>query len=348
MLNTIPLKSPEQKLKYVDPNNIENIIEPNPVNNWSQSERSNLLQKNHEKNNDNIIKSFHGQFNNIGQNKIPVQFNESSNKSNEHNLKNDDLIKPKEFLKKEIPQNINNENKTMISFSKKLKKITIYDENNNIVGYFTIWHIIKYLANIYDSDRQFMTNIDLSVYKKAKELIKTFIFKIDYCKKNKRSDIIIHDYINSGIMGDIGLLIELNDLLYEYQENELYNDLSHVSDNNKIKIEQNIKKFIYLLLVYTLKLCVIISDKIKNTPDYNEMKSIISTYAIICSNRINLFVQEQLSVIYVLDKEIKKAYDTNMDIKNILKKKLESITKEIVEEHKSEKVIVNGSDALAL
>ncbi len=346
MLNTIPLKSPEQNLKYADPNNFENIIEPNPANNWSQSERSNLLQKTFKKNNDDIIKSFHGQFNNIGQNKIPAQFNESSN---EHKLKSNDV--PKEFLKKEIPQNINNgnnENKTMISFSKKLKKITIYDENNNVVGYFTIWHIIKYLANIYDSDRQFMTDIDLPIFKKAKELIKIFIFKIDYCKKNKRSDIIIHDYVNSGIMGDIGLLIELNNLLYEYQEKELYNDLSNVNDNNKIKIEQNIKKFIYLLLVYTLKLCVIISDKIKNTENYNEMKSIISTYAVICSNRINLFVQEQLSVIYVLDKEIKKAYDTNMNIKNILKKKLETITKEIVEDHKSEKVIVNGNDALAL
>lgn len=348
MLNTIPLmKHIEQKPNFAnyktDPNNFENVIEPNPANDWSQSDRSNLLQKKLKQNKeDDIIKTFHNQFNNIGLNKIPTQFNNEIKEENE-------IAKPLENNTLQ-PQNINtnNENKTMISFSKKLKKFTIYDENKNNIGYFTMEHIVKYLANIYDSDRQFMTDIDLPTFKKAKDLIKIHIFKIDYCKKNKKSDIIIHDYVSSGLMGDIGLLIELNNLLYAYQEHDLQNDLAHVNDNNKIKIEQNIKKFIYLLLVYTLKLCVIITEKIKDMPDQKELKSAILSYAILCSNRINLFVQEQLSVIYVLDKEIKKAYATNMDIKNILKKKLETITKEIVEEHKSENIIVNGRDALAL
>jgi hypothetical protein len=128
----------------------------------------------------------------------------------------------------------------------------------------------------------------------------------------------------------------------------MYNDLASVNDSSKIKIEQNIKKCIYLLLNYTIKLIFIISEKIKYSKDCDELKNILLKYAIACSHRINLFVQEQLSVLYVCDKEIKKAYLVNMEIKNVIKKKLEVLTKEIIEDVKSDRVVYNGGDALAL
>lgn len=331
MLNTIPLKKPEINLKPpTHLENIENIINVHPDNNWSHEERSNLLIGKDNKNG-NIIKPFHEQFNNIG-NKPEIKKLISSN-VNDNNLNN----------------NLdNNHDKIMISFSKKLKKFTIYDNNKNVIGYFTTSHIIKYLGKVYDTDRQFMNDINLETFKKAKELIKLYVFKIDYNKKNKKSDIIIHDYTESGLMGDISLLIELNNLLIEYQEKELYRDLANVNEHNKVKIEQNIKKFIYLLLNYTIKLIFIISEKIKDSPKMTDLKNVLLKYAITCSHRINLFVQEQLSVIYVCDKEIKKAYVTNMEIKNIIKNKLEDITKNVVNEYKSDRIVYNGGDALKL
>ena len=339
MLNTIPLKKPEINLKPPSHlENIENIINVNH-DNWSHEERSNLLIGKdiikHDIQNNNIIKPFHEQFNNIG-----------NNIGNKHELFNKNIIHDKPNVshdKTNVPHD-----KIMISFSKKLKKFTIYDDNKNIVGYFTVSHIIKYLANVYDSDRQFMTDINLETFKTAKQLIKSFVFKIDYNKKNKKSDIIIHDYTESGLMGDISLLIELNNLLYEYQEKDLYNDLANLNEHNKIKIEQNIKKFIYLLLNYTIKLIFIISEKIKHLEKMDDLKNVLLKYAITCSHRINLFVQEQLSVIYICDKEIKKAYVTNMEIKNIIKKKLEDVTKEVVNECKSERIVYNEGDALKL
>lgn len=327
MLNTIPLKKPEIKLNHPSHlENIENIINRDPDNDWSHEERSNLLQK---KGGDEIMKSLHENFHN----------RKSSRGSKE--------IFDKNRLYDNNSQIIQ-DNKTMIGFSKKLKKFTIYDENKNIMGYFTISHIIKYLANIYDSERQFMTDINSETFKKSKELIKMFIFKIDYNKKNKKSDIILKDYTESGLMGDIGLLFELNNLLYEYQEKNLYNDLSHVNEQNKIKIEQNIKKFIYLLLNYTIRLIFIISEKIKDMENVSDLKNVLLKYAITCSHRINNFVQEQLSVIYICDKEIKKAYVTNMEIKNVIKKKLENATKEIIDEYKSDRIIYNENDALKM
>lgn len=323
MLNTIPLKKQD---------------------NISEFEKSNLLQQNHNKD-EEMVKLIHTNFNkNIvgNHNTIPID--------NHNTIPIDNTINPI----------INTNNKTMISFSESLKKFVIYNENKNPIGFFTLEHIVKYLGNIYDTERQFMTDIDMETFKKSKQLIKLFLFKIDYCKKNKKSDIIIHDYTTSGLMGDVSLLIKLNNLLYLYQEHNLSNDLAHVDDNNKIKIEQNIKKFMYLLLIYTLKLCVIITEKIKDKDE--KLKSAIISYAITCSNRINLFVQEQLGVIYILDRELKKAYNTNMDIKIMLKKQLETITKEIVESCKSgngilksdkgilknDKEIVNGHDAFKL
>jgi hypothetical protein len=322
MLNTIAIKKPEIKLKQPSHlENIEGIIKENGNNNWSQEERSNLLQKNDNilnNTNNNILQGLH---NTIKHNNTPII------------TQNNTMI---------------NQNRTMISFSKKSQKISIYDENKNIVGFFTLAHIIKYLGNIYDTERQFMTDINLDNFKSSKDLIKTFLFKIDYNKNTKKSDIILRDYTESGLMGDVSLLCQLNNLLYEYQEKQLYNDLAHVVDHNKIKIEQNIKRFIYLLLNYTIRLIFIISEKIKGKKDMDHIKNILLKCAIICSHRINTFVQEQLSVIYICDKEIKKAYVTNIDIKNVLKKRLEELTKEVVNEYRSERVVFNESDAFKI
>ena len=316
MLNTLPLKKETNFVKQ------QNIINNNLLNSWSHDERSNLIQK---KGNDNIIMAFHNKVNNNGL--------------------IHDAVRP---LVPKVVGTVINDNNYMISYSKKLKKFTIYDNNKKEMGYFTVEHIIKYLANIYDDERQFMTDINLQTFANAKELIKIFVFKIDYNKKNKKCDVLIHDYSQSGFMGDVSLLFELNNLLFLYQEHNMYNDLASVNDSSKIKIEQNIKKCIYLLLNYTIKLIFIISEKIKYSKDCDELKNILLKYAIACSHRINLFVQEQLSVLYVCDKEIKKAYLVNMEIKNVIKKKLEVLTKEIIEDVKSDRVVYNGGDALAL
>lgn len=310
MLNTVPLKKPEIRVeKPTHIEKVENIIN----NDWSQEERSHLLQK---RNDTNIMQSLHNPINNIN----------------------------KPFTTEPMPSD-----KIMIGFSKSSPKITIYDENKNVRGAITLSFIVKYLANVYDVDRQFMQDIDIEVYRASKCMIKAFIFKIDYNKKSKKSDIIILDYTQSGLMGDIKLLCHLNDLLCEYQDKQMQNDLSNITNNhNKIKIEQNIKKFIYLLLNYTIKLIFVISEKIKDKKDMCEVKNALLKYAIKCSHRINLFVQEQLSVIYICDKEIKKAYVTNMDIKNVIKKRLEDLTKEVVNDYKSDRIVFGADDILRM
>jgi hypothetical protein len=53
-------------------------------------------------------------------------------------------------------------------------------------------------------------------------------------------------------------------------------------------------------------------------------------------------------VIYICDKEIKKAYVTNMDIKNVIKKRLEDLTKEVVNDYKSDRIVFGADDILRM
>lgn len=325
MLNTIPIKKVEiQKPQQYNMPQFNN----DNFERWTPDERSNILPNNFIKNNDN------NDINKMDIDKVFIEKNEI--------VKDDNIIND---VERKINENMDSV-KIGISFSNKNKRFIIH-ESNNTNGPIYLHSIIKYLANAYDTEKQFMKNINVEEYEKSKVLIKKYIFNLQYNKKTTKSDIVIIEYTESGFMGDIYMLNRLNDLLFEYQKNELNNDLMAITNvHDRIKIEQNIKKFIYLLLNYTIRLIFIISEKIKFNKEMEPHKLSLLNYAIICSNRINIFVQEQLAVIYVCDKEIKKAYVTNMEIKNIIKSKLENITKEVVSEHKSDRIVFNQNDAL--
>ena len=68
----------------------------------------------------------------------------------------------------------------MINVNEQLNKFTVADENGQELGYFTLDHIIKYLCQPYDTKEQVLNELDIQIYKKGKELIKTLIFKIEY------------------------------------------------------------------------------------------------------------------------------------------------------------------------
>jgi len=261
-------------------------------------------------------------------------FNEIIKKSQNENKINDiyladeiyhiDNFNFNEIIKKSQNENKINDifdnKKLFISINEKLGKICIFDNNNNL-GFFTVQHIIKYLSHIYDTKNQFMKHITDNNFIKAKELIKIFIFKLQYNKQYKNYDIILKDYKSSGFMGNIELLIKLNNLLYNYKLEELNNDLLNVNLDNKIKIEQNIKKFIYILLNYTHKLLSIISEQIKNKQNNEELKEMIINYSISIVSRINLFVQEQLKVINDQNTYILKSINISKNLKkNIITK----------------------------
>lgn len=272
-------------------------------------------------NDKNIVESFHSMENNIFSKGLKPQ----DDPFKVDNFKFDEITQ--KYGDDEIVKNIyNNEKKLLISINEKLGKISIYDEKNTPLGYFTISHIMKYLGDVYDTKQQFLTDLDAQIYQKSKAIIKALIFKLQYNKKNKYVDINILDYTKSGFMGDIELLIKLNNLLYKYQKETLYAELSKVDISNRIKIEQNVKKFIFMLLNYTLKLIAVISDKVK---DNNDLKNKLLNYSIGITYRINLFVQEQLKVIKTQNDNIGETLKKNLEVKNELKGKLDILIENV-------------------
>lgn len=314
--------------------NTSNLIKKN---NYANSIINTTINKIEEKiggdgtevSNNDIIKSFHSMetkiFSNV-QNKLENEIkNDNNNDTDNDNINaiKIDGFKFDEITKKysdtEFTKNIlDNNKKFLISIHKKHNKFSIFDENNRPIGHFTVFHIVKYLADIYDTKQQFLKEIESTQLQKSKELIKKLIFKLKYNNKNKYTDIILLDYSTSGFMGDIDLLIKLNNQLHKYQTKQLYADLSNVDIENKIKIEQNIKKFIFILLNYTLQLISIVSSKDNN----KELKEKLVNYSIGIVYRINIFVQEQLKIINNQNKNIKESIDMNIELKKDLNDKL--------------------------
>ncbi|QKF94053.1 hypothetical protein QKU48_gp0595 [Fadolivirus algeromassiliense] len=277
---------------------------------------------------DTIAKSFHAMegkiFNNLGTKtelvggnndeiKSKFDFSEITNKYSDNKV---------------INSVFDNDRKLMVSINEELKKISVFDEQNKLIGYFTIEHLIKYLSNIYDIKNQFIKDIDNLLYEKGRELIKTLIFRLQYNKKNKYVDFIFNDYTKSGFMGDIELLIKFNNLLYTYQTNKLQTELSKVDVHNRIKIETTIKKFIFLMLNYTLKLISIMSETLKDK-DNHELKDKMLNYSISIVYRINIFVQEQLKVIHNQNKNLKELIDNSATVKETINRKITDLVDNI-------------------
>lgn len=311
MLNTIPFKKKN--------NTEENFIEKNFK---KLVGGENVVEEEIKENNicteNEIAKSFHSMETKI----FSGQDNSTKDSFKIENFNFDEITK-------KYSENVifDDQKKIMISINKKLQKISLYDDKNNLLGFFTIFHIVKYLGNVHDTKKQFLKDIDDKIYIQAKTIIKKFLFKLRYNKIDKYTDIILYDYTKSGFMGDIELLININKLLFHYLINHMQNDLLNVESNNRIKIEQNIKKFIFLLLNYTLKLISIVSNQIKNNNNNSQLKENLTKYSIEIVYKINLFVQDQLKIINNRNNNIKIALDTNVKIKTLLNKKLEELIK---------------------
>lgn len=272
-----------------------------------------------------IIKSFHSMESKIFSN---MGTENETNPQNEQVRKDFNLNEiTQKYSDEEYSKNIfNKDKKLLISINKKLNQFSVFTENNEPIGYFNVLHIIKYLGDVYDTKKQFLREVDDKSFQKAKELVKVLIFKIKYNPENKYTDIVLLNYTQSGFLGDVDLLIKLNDQLYKYQE-RLHSDLAKVDMDNRIKIELNIKKFIFILLNYTLQLISIISEKIKDKEDKRALKEKLVNYSIAIVYRINIFVQEQLKIIDKQNKSIKESINMNMEMKKDLDEKLNKIMK---------------------
>jgi len=102
-------------------------------------------------------------------------------------------------------------------------------------------------------------------------------------------------------------------------------------------MEKNIKKIVYLLLNYTLKLVSMISEKLKDPQagqDKEELKKELIKYSVSLVYRISTFVQEQLQIFNTHNKSIKDIMVYNIEIKDEIKDKLDKLITQLQEQNK--------------
>lgn len=280
----------------------------------NNNNNKNDIDKNDEVSQFDIIRSFHEKegdlFNIEKKNEAKIE---------PVNIENSQFgkISPKESIS--FQKNIKPK-KLTIHYDKLDKRFVFKDIDKRSIGSFSVEDLIKYVSQPYDNNDEFLSYLNKDLYNQAKDIVQKFIVESDYNKLK------LHDYQSSQFMGDIEMLINLNDELYEF-EKKIDKELNYVNINNQKKIKTIIQKFIYLLMNYTLQLLSIISEEMKKQNVKPEISNGILHYSTNIMYRLNTFVQCQLNFISQRTDELKNMMKTNLKLKNLIDAKLDDLVR---------------------
>jgi hypothetical protein len=221
----------------------------------------------------------------------------------------------------------------LVNYEKEYQRFTFYDFRNNYLGNFTIAQLIKYIGS--QIDNTFMLYIDNGL---AENIITTMIGRIE--KENNGIDIKLKNHLDSAFMGDIEMLIKLNNGLSEFEKINLENELLKVfDDKKKIQIRDLIKKFIYQLINYTLRVIAIISNEIKDDPIKETMKTTLLRYSVGLNYRLSNYVKSEISKSVETYNNLVENMNKLVEVKRIMRTKIDDLTTLIKEQnYKIEKI----------
>jgi len=234
--------------------------------------------------------------------------NDTKNKLRSMNIVNIGLVKCPE-----------NKDVIMVSHDKKNKKFTFFDQSNSPIGYFTIDQLMKYIGKLQCTD--FMPGIDTNV---SADIIETFIVKgstDDY-----GYDIQLISHMNSPFMGNIEMLIKLNNDIKDFENNDLSNYLGKISNKKtERKVNQCIKEFIYILLGHILKIISTVSEHIKDDNTRQKVRESLLRYSCGITYRITNYVLDQLEFQNEYINTLQENMHNIVTIKAALNKKINSL-----------------------
>lgn len=175
------------------------------------------------------------------------------------------------------------------------------DKQNTFIGSFSIKQLIKYVVDVDNVNFLSSTSFDTSI-----SIINRFI-----CVKND-DGILIHDYMKSPFMGNLDMLIKLNNLLHSAETSEIFDVLPIDDKNNAVT---SLKIFNFGLLNHTLK---VITSASKNSGIDENTKKKLLQYTVGIVYRMTFYVKSQVE---------KNMRHVNLTISNI--KKIKSIRENI-------------------
>ena len=339
----------------------ENVKTSQNINNNFKSikENINLSQNinNNNNNNDNNDNNNNNNDNNNNNNN-----NDNNNNNNNNNMNNNDInnmnnlkaIKqiPTQNFNNNLLQEIENENNNyrlldnlkdnsnllaVYDNSGAETKFTFYNSNKFILGSFNFRQIIKYIGK--QIEPTFYNYVD-SGY--SEELIKTMIGEILIDPITGKINIILKSHLNSPFMGNLDLLIKLNNSFINYETKDLLNDI--VSINNE-KLQYNlkisIKQFIYLFINHTLKIISIISENIKNDSTKTDLNHKLLKYSVSLVYRISNFMKEHIDTHNIQYKKIYDNLEKLINMKKNINNKVNNLEEKIKKQNELIYSIIN-------
>jgi hypothetical protein len=208
-------------------------------------------------------------------------------------------------------------------------KFKFFDENKRSVGEFSVDHIMKYVGDPHDYKKQFMKHLNGKEYTDARYLIKNVLCEIEYDSRIKYANINIKNHTQSPFMGDVEMIINLNNLLSDFEKGKLYTELNYVDQKNRGKVEQLIKQFNYSMLNYTIGLVNIVNDQIKDDPTKEELKKQLMMYSTNTVSKISNFVQSQLNTVVKNNEKLEKMMFTSIKLKSLINDKLDKLSNQL-------------------
>lgn len=220
------------------------------------------------------------------------------------------------------------ENNIFISFNKRTKKIVlkehiVYHDDGKTdrpepinLGMFDYLDIVKNISCMFDTENKFLPD------RRENTLSKNMVGYV--IKDGNNHKIFIHNINSSPIMGDIEILIRINECLKHYEDNELNEELAKVDSVLAYKIKKYVKLFIYTLLGYTITLISdnynLINEKLKNS---------FTRYLVVSTYRIASYSQDLHTEYNVSYNKLKENIKTINGIKQLISKKLTNIDDQI-------------------
>lgn len=305
---------------YISENNQINNI-PAYTNDDDEESKNNFqtikekvkLGSNYKNNNDLVSR----QINNI--NKEELEEIEMEN----NNLKNLDNLKDNTNL--------------MAIYDDIQNKFTFYNSNKSILGSFNFKQITKYIGKQIDPT---FYNFVESGY--SEELIRTMIGEVLIDPVTGKINIVLKSHLDSPFMGNLDLIIKLNNCFFKYETSELMNDIALVT-NEKLQynLKISIKQFIYLLINHTLKIISIATEDIKNDPTQTEMKNKLLKYSVALTYRISSFMKEHIDNYNIQYKKLYGNLEKIINMKKIINNKVNNLEEKITKQNNLIYSIIN-------
>jgi len=203
-------------------------------------------------------------------------------------------INPPQIINKNIVYNvINPDDPSTIMVKFDNETFSFYDNKKSHLGSFAIKQLLKYITN----DNNFLSSISMGT---SSSIIETFI-----CN-TQQNKIRIYDHIASIFMGNLEMLIKLNNSLFKYEK--IFEKDSNIC-NKKCLLK--IKAFNFTLLNHTLKIISTISNEYKT--NNIEIKNKLLRYSV--------------GIVYRLVNYIRERFTTNIDNTKIIHDNIDKLSK---------------------